>query len=166
MKKYLLTLFLLIPLFAFSQQDILPIVDGKVTYTNVVSVENSSKEDLYLRAKKWFVSNYRSAQDVIQLDDKENGEIIGKGIFRITYYSRDPNIRHTVSILVKDNRYKYIITDLLYEDKQSDKFPIENFPRSWAGKKKLYETIDYKVTALIKSIELAMITKPQSQSDW
>ena len=58
-----------------------------------------------MRAKKWFVDNYKSAKDVIQLDDKENGEITGTGNFKISYYTRKPYISHTISIFVKEGRY-------------------------------------------------------------
>ena len=107
---------------------------------------------------------YKSAKDVIQLDDKENGEIIGKGNFRIRYYSRDPIINHSVSISVKEGRFKYTITDLTYSDKQGDKFSVENFPNSWAGKKKLYETVDSEMVSLIATIEKSM--KSKTTDDW
>lgn len=139
--------------------DILPLQDGIVTYTNVVQVDGVTKDELYSRAKKWFVTTYKSANDVIQLDDKENGEIIGKGNFRITYYARDPIVNHTITISVKDGRFKYLITGLVYSDIQGDKFPIENFPKGWAGKKKLYETVDREINQLIGSIETSMKSK-------
>lgn len=139
--------------------DILPLKEGVVTYTNVLQVDGVNKEELYTRAKKWFVTMYKSANDAIQLDDKENGEIVGKGNFKITYYARDPIINHTVTISVKDGRFKYQITDLAYSDKQGDKFPIEAFPKGWAGKKKLYETIDREVNSIIASIEKSMKSK-------
>ncbi|MBX2969410.1 MAG: DUF4468 domain-containing protein [Cyclobacteriaceae bacterium] len=139
--------------------DILPLQDGVVTYTKVVQVEGVTKDELYLRAKKWFVTTYKSAKDVIQLDDKESGTIVGKGNFRITYYAREPLIDHTISISVKDGRFKYEIKDLVYSDKQGDKFAIENFPKGWAGRKKLYETIDKDINSIIESIERGIKTK-------
>lgn len=139
--------------------DVLPLKDGVVTYTNVVEVDGVDKEQLYLRAKKWFVIVYKSAKDVIQLDDKENGEIIGKGNFSIVYYSRAPSIDHTITISVKDGRFKYLITDLVYSDKLGDKFPIERFPKGWGGKKKLYETINREINLVIASMEKSMKSK-------
>jgi len=139
--------------------DILPQKDGVTTYTAVIQVDDARKDELYSRAKKWFAIMYKSANDVIQLDDKENGEIIGKGKFSITYYARDPVIHHTITLSVKDGRFRYSITDLIYSDAQGDKFPIENFPKHWAGKKKLYETVDREVNQLISSIEKSMISK-------
>lgn len=144
--------------------DILPLDNGSVTYTGVVQVDSIDKNTLYTRAKKWFVDNYKSAKDVIQLDDKETGEITGKGNFKINYYTRDPYISHTISIFVKDGRYKYLITNFSYSDNQNEKFTIENFPKSWAGKKKLYTKVDEEVNSIIVSIEKFMKTKPKD--DW
>lgn len=163
MKKISAFLLLLMTSFYLQGQDklmdILPLKDGVVTYTNVIQVDGTNKDELYSRAKKWFATMYKSANDVIQLDDKENGEIIGKGNFKISYYARNPIINHTITISIKDGRFKYVITDLVYSDIQGDKFPIENFPKAWAGKKKLYESVDREVSQLISSIEKSMKSK-------
>ena len=60
---------------------ILPLKDGKVTYTDVIQLQGVSKDEMYKRAKHWFVDTFNSGKDVIQLDDKKNGEVIGKGCF-------------------------------------------------------------------------------------
>lgn len=144
--------------------EILPLKDGIVTYSNVIEVEGANKEELFLRAKKWFAKTYKSAQDVIQLDDKESGELIGKGNSSISYYARKPTISHTISISVKDGRFRYVITDLFYSDIQGEKFNIEEFPNSWFGKKKLFEAVDHEVNLIIKSIENGM--KSNEEEDW
>ena len=136
--------------------DLLPAQNGSVTYTGVVQVDSVNKNTLYTRAKKWFVDTYKSAKDVIQLDDKENGEIIGKGSFKINYYTRDPSISHTISIFVKDGRYKYVITSFSYADNQNEKFAIEDFPKNWAGKKKMYTKVDEEAKSIIASIQKFM----------
>jgi hypothetical protein len=167
MKKCLLLIFLMANLSIYGQEKllgILPTENGSVIYTGLIKVDSIDKNALYGRAKKWFIDNYKSAKDVIQLDDKENGEITGKGNFKINYYARDARISHTISILVKDGRCKYIITDFSYSDSQNDKFAIENFPKTWAGKKKLYIKVDEEVKSIIVSIEKFMATKPKN--DW
>ncbi len=166
--KVILVLFLLfINASSFSQDkllEILPVKDGAVTYTEVVQTDSLNKETLYLRAKKWFVGTYKSANDVIQLDDKEGGEITGKGIFKIDYYTRNPSISHTVTISVKNGRYRYVVTGFSYADNQSQSFNVENFPKSWAGKKKLYNNINEEVIRLIASLKKQM--SASNKEDW
>ncbi|MGY6648328.1 DUF4468 domain-containing protein [Wenyingzhuangia sp. IMCC45574] len=152
---------------SFSQEkllDILPIENGNVVYTEVIKVENINKKELYNRAKKWVVLKYKSANDVIQLDDKEDGIIIGKGNFGIKYYSRKPTIEHTIQIETKDGRYKYTVSSFIYSDVQNDTFTIEKFPKSWFGKKKLYKTLDEKVNSIIADLKKFM--KTELKDDW
>ena len=143
--------------------DILPAKDGIVTYTEVVQVDSINKAILYKKAKKWFVANYKSAKDVIQLDDQENGEITGKGNFNVSYFTREPIISHTISIFVKDGRYKYLITGLTYSDNQNETFSIESFPKSWFGKKKLYSKVDEEIKTIILSLKKYMGSKEKDE---
>jgi hypothetical protein len=152
---------------SFSQDkllDILPLENGSVIYTEVVKVDSLNKKELYNRAKKWVVLKYKSANDVIQLDDKEDGIIIGKGNFGIKYYSRRPTINHTLQIETRDGRYKYTISSFIYSDVQKDTFTVEEFPKSWAGKKKLYRTLDEKVNSIIADLKKSMET--ELKDDW
>ena len=48
-----------------------PMVDGKVIYSEIVSIENNTKDILYGKSKLWFADTFKSSKDVIQLDDKE-----------------------------------------------------------------------------------------------
>src|SRR6185295_10503187 len=80
----------------------------------VAHVDTIMAPELYNRAKRWLVKEYVSAKDVIQLDDPQNGEIIGKGFFKetwqVTFYAFQPiDVYHTVTIQVKDGRFRYTI---------------------------------------------------------
>ncbi len=121
MKKLLFTIAIgLVGMTAHAQETlggVLPMVNGKIMYTGVVSVDSASKkDDLFQRTKLWFVENYTSANDVIQMEDKENGIIVGKGYFeemwQVTFYaSMKVKVYHTIKMYVKDGRYRYEITD-------------------------------------------------------
>ena len=49
-------------------------------YQGIVN-SNIPASDLYTKAKLWIAENFRSANDVIQLDSPETGTIICKGIY-------------------------------------------------------------------------------------
>jgi hypothetical protein len=92
-----------------------------ITYQGVVEVPGVSKADLYTRAYTWVANAYHSANSVIQMQDKEAGQLVAKGLTRITVRSLGMNvdggvIRHTLTIYVKDGRYKYVLTNLTHED--------------------------------------------------
>ncbi len=135
--------------------DILPFENERVVYSEVISIDNTSKIDLYNRAKEWITINYKSINDVIQLDDEENIYIIGKGVIKIPYYT-SPNIDHTILLEFKEGFYKYSISQFHYYDSQNNAFNIENFPRRWTGRKKLYRVLNEKVQNLITSLKASM----------
>lgn len=74
--------------------DVLPLEKRKVSYSEVVQVEGATQSELYKRAKVWFVNAFRSANDVIQLDDKERLANYWQGFFGISlgcpYFFRWP----------------------------------------------------------------------------
>jgi hypothetical protein len=87
-----------------------------ITYQGVIEAPGVSKAVLYTRANAWVAKTYRSANDVIQMQDKDAGQLILKGLSRVT--SRGANagvVRHTLTIYVKDGRYKYVLTDFTHD---------------------------------------------------
>ena len=104
--------------YAQGQQPPVPYIDGKVKYSEVVSIDGNTAGQLYGKAKLWFAAAFKSAQDVIQLDDKENGNLLGKGIIVQDQVNGLTNIRKTwrftVKIQVKDGRYRAEVYDITY----------------------------------------------------
>lgn len=159
------TIFLSLNVFAHSQEIPIDPETGNYKYEEVVEIDGFSQGYLYLKALEWIALNYNSANDVIQLKDKESGKIIAKGIFKIKYFSRNPSINHTIMIYTKDGRYKYVVTSLSYSDNKGDSFQLEDFPRSWAGKKKLYKRVDFVIQELIENLK-QYISKTDDDINW
>ena len=126
--KKLLLLFASVILFYFAkaQEVVLPIdsTTNKICYTDVVNVEGKTQDELYISAKSWFVTTFNSSQNVIDLDDKESGIIIGKG--QIPVYTTSMvtapmgYISFLVKIEIKDGRYRYTFTDLWHSNPGSE----------------------------------------------
>lgn len=116
MKKITISLLFMIASFPFlfGQQaaSTVPMVDGMVNYNEVVTVEGVKKDVLYGRAKLWFANAAKSANNVIQLDDKDNGVVLGKA----TYEAGDELYSHTWSfttkIQLRDEKYKVEFYDI------------------------------------------------------
>lgn len=93
----------------------LPTKHNKIHYSGTVMLDNSSKEELYIAARKWFVRTYKSAKDVIQMDDKEAGIIMGVATmptFRRCFFRLHDSgsIEYLISIEVKDGGYDYEVS--------------------------------------------------------
>ncbi|MBJ8503590.1 DUF4468 domain-containing protein [Acinetobacter seifertii] len=77
MKKLLFTAFL-------SSFLLSPHVQARTIYTNehvkIIENLNGDKSQLFNKSKKWVASNFNSAQDVIQYESPEEGQLIIRGI--------------------------------------------------------------------------------------
>ena len=85
----------------------------------------TKKDDLYKNAKVFFANEFKSAINVIQYDDRNEGKIIGKGFFYIetkktlmlTPLLYKWNVYFTVQVECKDDKYRYTLYD--FDIKQS-----------------------------------------------
>lgn len=91
-----------------------PTVDGRINFSEIVPVDGASKDDLYARTKIWFADTFKSSNDVIQLDDKDNGVIIGRG----KIVEKEKKWDFTVKVQVKDQRFKVEFYDIYYTFEQ------------------------------------------------
>lgn len=121
MKK--ITLILLLFSISVSAQlhDRFPFNDsGKIIYSSIIDAEGKSKAELYTSAKEFFANTFVSAKDVIQMDDKDGGIIIGKGSKRIMIENKKVtvpvSILFSIKIECKDNKYKFEIYSIKFEN--------------------------------------------------
>jgi len=85
----------------------------------IIDSLNLTRQELYLRARSFVAYNFKNSKNVIQMDDKEAGKIIckgsmtplSKGTFGMTYKS---NVDFTLTIDIKDGKYRAIISDLYH----------------------------------------------------
>ncbi len=105
--------------------------------TGIYEIPETNKSVLFASINKWISINYNSAKNVIQLNDKESGTIIIKGINEVIYkntmktlYPKNKYIQdystikfnHLIEINIKDNKYRiiYRIIDIASEDTGSN----------------------------------------------
>ena len=93
---------------------------NKVKFERVVNVKDSIGTDiLFQRSKEWIVSSFRDVKEVIQTEDKELGQIIGKGRTKINTGKGvfAPAIEAVFQMKIdhKENRVRLIITQIIYE---------------------------------------------------
>ena len=104
------------------QLDSIPVVDGKYQFQEVVKVDNSiTKDQLYKKAKAYFVDVFTAAQDAFQFDDAQEARIVGKGRLTVSdYKSVFPSvavlrwdINYNTEIICKDGKYRVRIYDIV-----------------------------------------------------
>jgi hypothetical protein len=134
-----------------------------------------------LSAKEWFSKVFNSSKAVIDLDDNINFKVIGKGqtsfVFKNTLGGEPGGyIHYTITIMAKEGRYKYIVTDIYHEGGgklasggmvEAERWPkgtgnLWNFRGNWA-KYKLQANAD--ALSFISSLKDHM-TKAASNENW
>ncbi len=116
MKKTFVLFSILFSIFASAQE--LPINEktGKVSYEAVLQLEGMTASQIYIKGNEWFAKAFNSANDVIQMNDKEVGKIIGKGIIPVSSLGYSAGSFHyTISLMAKEGRCKYVITDIYHD---------------------------------------------------
>jgi len=96
----------------------------RITYEGVVPVPGASQAVLYERARAWVTQTYNLQNAEITTQDPATGQLVLRGTrlvnLRNTYNgvlrsSYAGVVHHTLSIYVKDGRYKYVLTDLTHD---------------------------------------------------
>lgn len=92
-----------------------PTIDGEVVYEAVTECD-LPKETIYDNILVWVASSFNSAQDVIQLQDKEAGKLIIKGNFKenvtMGIASKNVTTYFTLQFDVRDQKYRYRFIDM------------------------------------------------------
>lgn len=81
---------------------------GDFEYSGTVELEGETADELYSRAKAWVAMAYVSAQDVIQLDDRDAHRLIMKGNTSTHWMlTETATVGHVLTIETKDGKYRY-----------------------------------------------------------
>jgi hypothetical protein len=165
MKKSIATLILFLSTMSLSAQtkeELFKLFDeiprdknGEISYTLIDSIK-STKEALYFNAKSYIVDNFKSANDVIQLDDKDNFTIIGKGSTKTTIkvisgmlpFYFDYYLNYNLRIQSKENRYKIDIYNIVV--KNYTEYGEITYTYQDGCNKSLFEN-DYKTKSMQKA---------------
>lgn len=94
---------------------------------NVADVPGQSKDQIYTASKIWLAETFRSAKEVIEVDDKAAGVIIGNGqiIYPCSGMScvLTQTIKFTLRIDIKDAKYKTTFSNLMIATPPSQYYP-------------------------------------------
>ena len=151
--------------------------EGKLMMEEVVT-QSGSADELYSRAKLFFAETFKSANEVIQMDDPDSHTLVGKGYSQllIVYYGEMTQVRmyYTAKIQTKEGRYRYNIYDIYFQSGGNDTYPETVFLKqnmyTKKGKEKKIERQYYNQTqarllSLTSSIR-TLLRSPVNSSDW
>jgi hypothetical protein len=153
-----------------------------LSFTEVVTVERTPAKELYLRAVSWLAHSVVDAESVLEVQDRESGTLISKVAipYEPNVASSSENIRgfitFTVTIMVKDGRYKYMISDFTHHGSPSPTADAIDFGALTTAKefpeistkiwKHLKTVSASRASALISSMKTAMSAPVPGAGNW
>ncbi|MQP25582.1 DUF4468 domain-containing protein [Flavobacterium sp. LMO8] len=152
--------FFVIPL--FGQTIVKDSISGKYQSEGVVVFDSIKADMIFTKAKEWIAINYKSANDVIQLADKESLKIIVKGNFKTSMFMKDVWIAHTLILDFKDNKLRYFYSNFSYYSSGSGSLEFES--KSLGFKKSVIKTTEKNLIASIDDLKKYIIQN--RKSDW
>lgn len=185
MKKITIFIFLVCSASTFGQVT-LPIDknSGKTIFTEIISLDSISAENIYNRARFFVVNNFSSAKTVTDLSDDKLHTIVLKA-YTTTHFKSWAGIfeaggfNYTLKIYCKDGRYKYEISDLIHTGiydavNNSSGGEIENVKPACGTMRISKGQWDYikkdcisNIEAIIKMLKQSMLDKSEMEKkDW
>ena len=131
---------------------------GEFEYTGKFDVDGVTADELYSRAKAWVAVAYRSAQAVIQLDDKDAHRLIVKGDTTTSFGMEMVTVRHVLTIETKDEKYRYSLGAFTVG------FNSGMEPAMTPKFRKVANRTHAEVSGIVASLEEAM--KVEADDDW
>ncbi len=178
------TLMLVMDVFGQDEMPKMPIDEETktITYSEVINVDSSiTKSELYSRGREWFAKAYKSSTDVIQMEDRESGKIIGKALMVVYHKAlgmalESGQINYTISLYCKDGRYKYEVTDFIHTSNYESGRVKTSCDRMTSETRKMYRKVytyyliqlDENIRGLIADLKNSMNVKStkKNKDDW
>lgn len=97
-----------------------------LNFTAVIKVDSTiKKEELFSRARIWFSQAFTDSKAVLDVQDKESGELVGNGTIKAigsngNYSYAYGYVSFSIKVLVKDGRYKYILSDFYHKSDETN----------------------------------------------
>lgn len=146
---------------SYSQGE-LPAKDGKVVFESVDSSITATANELYSRSKLWLADAFRDSKEVIQLDDKENGTIMGKGNFEFVQSLATYTCYFSFKINTKDNKYRIQFYDIYTEVGTMRVTQTAEKLNQKRGADKMKNNIKKGFDEMLLTYQVAMIKKPDN----
>ncbi len=122
-----------------------------------------TKDEIYDVSLEWMARTFFDNREVIEINDKENGKIIGKGIVifkgKIGWFSADIPCRFTLVVEARDGKYRTAYNNFvaLHGESQNRPVPLEE--------KAYVDAVKAKLAVVDESLH-SYLKKYKSNPDW
>jgi uncharacterized protein with TBP-like fold DUF4468 len=154
--------------------------NGQIIFSEVVPAEGKAKQDLYTNSKMFFVNTYKVTQEKLKQNPEASSVTDNQySIMTVKINGSDVKVKlfYTISILSKDNKYKYEIKNIFTKTEVSET-PLEKMfdkatSEKAAQKPKLmealtayYASINAEIETIKGNIRKEMSKSSANKNDW
>ncbi|TDQ12798.1 DUF4468 domain-containing protein [Pedobacter metabolipauper] len=170
MKKYLMVILLMaLGLSGKSQKKdtsrvFVPVKDGSITYESINDHPNLSKDKIYELSLKWLANTFLDSKEVIRVQNRETGNILGNGITDIIisgFFGSTERFSFMIDITVKDSKSRLRLYQFMNKSLDS-KYDFRSTDPVWVrfdnGKsftpkddKKMFSGLNARINGLIEN---------------
>lgn len=154
--------------------------NGQIIFTEVVPAEGKPKQDLFANSKMFFVNTYKTTQDKLKVSTETSSVTNTQySIMTVKVNGSDVKVKlfYTISILSKDNKYKYEIKNILTKtevsetplEKMFDKIAAEKAaqkPKAMETLTAYYGAINAEIETIKSNIKKEMSKANSNSSEW
>ncbi|AUD01400.1 DUF4468 domain-containing protein [Spirosoma pollinicola] len=141
-------------------QGILPVVNQKVSYSDVVDCGAVSQADLFRRVRLWATQSCYSPGDTFSLSDRETGDLVGRVSQVITLPRSEHSaggvytFRYSFIIECANRKYRATITQLDVLESGNRPAAIENYcQKNEADLQAIYTALDGQINRKLTSLQ-------------
>lgn len=113
--KKLILICVIMPLVSCVHQKIVPVEDRQVQVVHEVDL---TKDQIFDKTLEWMALTFNDSKAVIELKDRENGKIIGKGISRFGIMGSTHS--YVVIVDIKEKKYRATFKDFIVSQSGSE----------------------------------------------
>jgi hypothetical protein len=140
-----------------------PVTKEEGTYSEVINVPGMQSNDIFIKTNLWFVDAFKSANNVIEFSNEQQGIIKGKYNFE-TYFNTTPiRVFQTITVEARDERYRITFSDPYFQNSTVTSMSptINTYPLD----KRLLEQTKAQWQSTANSLKNFIISE-QGQADW
>jgi hypothetical protein len=140
---------------------ILPVINQKVAYAEVVDCGSVSQVELFRRARLWAAQSFRTASETFNVSDKETGDLVGKAVQVVTLPRSETSaggvysFRYTFVIECANRKYRATITHIELEGGADTKaVPVEIYcQKNDKDLRTIYSELDKQLKVVLASLQ-------------
>ncbi|RRB04274.1 DUF4468 domain-containing protein [Larkinella rosea] len=139
---------------------ILPVINQKVAYAEVVDCGSVSQVELFRRARLWAAQSVRAMGETFTVSDKETGDLVGKTVQVVTLPRTETSaggvysFRYTFVIECANRKYRAMITRVEVDNGDAKPVPVEIYcQKNDKDLRVIYAELDKQLKAVLASLQ-------------